>query len=135
MTRTINTNPLVLLAKKSLVGQKDADEIALAVLLHFDAARRGHCTNPGADFLTSHLIMASYVASRTKSKMFYDAVNNAYAALQKASARPTKELALSTSEYQTIRKGLGWYLRAPPSVEVGVMSEAAVVTARAMMQL
>lgn len=134
MTKNLNINPLVLLAKKSLVGQGDADSIALMVLIHFDAAKRGQCTNPGADFLTSHLIMASYVASRTKSKMFYDAVTSAYAALQKASARPTKELALSTSEYQTIRKGLGWYLRALPSVEVGVMSEAAVVTARAMVQ-
>ena len=132
MTKNLNINPLVLLAKKSLVGKEDADSIAIMVLLHFDAAKRGVCNNSGVNFLTRHLIMASYVAARTKSKMFHDAVTNAYAALKKASDRPTDEVALTTTEYTTIRKGLGWYLRALPQVEIGVMSEACVVAEKAM---
>lgn len=132
MTKQINFNPLVLLCKKQAVGIEDADSIALMVLLHFDAAKRGVCTNGGANFLTRNLIMGSYIAARTKSKQFHDAITNAYNALKKASDRPTKDLALATSEYQTIRKGLSWYLRALPQVEIGVMSEACRVAEKAM---
>lgn len=132
MTKNLNINPLELLVKKTKVGKEDADDISLMVLLHFDAARRGLCTNPGANFLTRHLIMASYIAARTKSKAFHDAVTRAYNALKKASDRPTETLALTTTEYAAVRMGVAWYLRALPAVEIGVMSEACKVAGRAM---
>lgn len=127
LNKTSGLHPMVLLAKKTRVGQDDANSISLMVLIHFDAAKRGQCTNVGANFLTRHLIMGSYVAARTKSKAFHDAITVAYANLKKASDRPTQLLDLSTTEYKAIRTGLSWYLRALPNVEVGVMSEACKV--------
>ncbi|CUI03919.1 hypothetical protein BN2497_2615 [Janthinobacterium sp. CG23_2] len=129
---TTHANPLILLAKKQTVGAEDASSIELMVLIHFDCARRGVCTNPGANFLTTHLIIASYLASRLKSKRFHDQVMRAYGMLCKASERPTATLALTTGEYLAVREALGTYFRNLPSVEVGVMHEACQVAARNM---
>lgn len=129
---TTNINPLTLIAAKQKVGQDDANLIALPVLIHLDCAKRGQCTAPGVNFLTQHLIIASYIAARTKSAQFHVAVTKAYAALKKASDRPTKLLDLTTPEYLTIRTAVGQYLRAMPNVEVGVMSEACAAAAKAM---
>lgn len=113
-----NINPLVLVAAKQKVGQEDADLIALPVLAWFDAAKRGQCTATGCNHLTTHLIIATAIAARTKSKIFYDICREGYDALMKAAARPTKLLDLTTTEYQKIRKALGWYIRSLPQCEV-----------------
>lgn len=125
-------NPITLIACKQKVGAEDADKIALPVLIHLDCAKRGVCTAPGANFLTTHLIIASYIASRTKSQLFHDIVTGAYAALGRAADRPTVLLDLTTAEYQLIRTAFRWYLRAIPSVEVGVMAEACAAAERMM---
>lgn len=124
--------PLLLLSKKQKVGQEDAEAIALPVMIHLDAAKRGQGTNPGLNFLTQHLIIASYIAARTKSKAFHDQVTKAYAALKKAADRPTQSLDLTTSEYQAIKRAIGTYLVAMPEVEVGMMDEACQAARRAM---
>lgn len=129
---TTNINPLTLIACKQKVGQNDTDQIALPILIHLDCAKRGQCTAPGVNFLTTHLIIASYIAARTKSKLFHDTVTKGYAALKKAADRPTKLLDLTTTEYTAIRTAVSQYLRAMPNVEVGVMSEACRVAARMM---
>lgn len=125
-------SPLHLLTCKQKVGTNDAEEIQLKVLIHFDAAKRGQCTNAGVNFLTTHLIIASYIAMRTRSKRFHELVTAAYAALGKASDRPTKMLDLTTGEYQVMRRALAAYLGAMPDVEIGVMAEACAAAEKMM---
>lgn len=113
-----NINPLALIACKQRVGDDDANAIALPVLLIFDSAKRGLCNAAGCNFLTTHLIIATAIAARTKSRTFYDICREGYDALMKAAERPTKLLDLTTTEYQKIRKAIGWYLRSLPQCEV-----------------
>ncbi len=132
MKVTRKLSPLTLLVCKQRVGPDDAAQIELPVLIHLDAAKRGQCSNPGANFLTTHLIMASYIAMRTRSKAFHDLVVRGYNALAKASDRPTPVLALTTGEYAAVRAALATYLRALPIVEVGVMAEACAAAEQKM---
>lgn len=120
-------NPLYRLVGKQHVGQADTDTIAMQLLVFFDAAKRGQLANNGHEFLTKHLIIASFVAARTKSKAFHDLVMIGYNALVKASDRETRLLDLTTGEYQSIKTALDWYLRALPKVEIGVMNAARMV--------
>lgn len=117
-------NPLLLVVAKQPVGQEDADAIALPVLAHFDAAKRGQCTAAGCNHLTTHLLIAAHIASATKSKTFYETVNKAYNALMKAAERPTKLLDLSTTEYKSLRAAFSMYIRALPRVEIARMTAA-----------
>lgn len=132
MSKNVNINPLVLVGLKQRVGQEDADLIALPVLAWFDAAKRGQCTATGCNHLTTHLIISSYLAARTKSKKFHDIVTAGYAALGKAAARPTELLDLTTKEYATLRLAIGWYVRALPLVEVATLNEACRAAEKAM---
>lgn len=131
-TKKANINPLLLVAAKQRVGQEDADLIALPVLAWFDAAKRGQCTATGCNHLTTHLIIASYIAARTRSKVFHDAVTKAYDMLRKAAARPTELLDLTTTEYQSLRVAFGWYIRSLPRVEVGLLNQACQAAERMM---
>lgn len=124
-----HVSPLYRLAGKQLVGQDDADTIAMQLLIFFDAAKRGQLANNGHEFITKHLIIASFVAARTKSKAFHDQVLTGYNALKKASDRPTELVALTTGEYQAMRTALDWYLKALPTVEIGLMNAACMVAA------
>lgn len=117
-------NPLALVAAKQLVGREDTDLISLPLLLHLDAAKRGRCTAAGCNHMTSHLLIAAFVASATRSKQFHECVDRAYQALMKAAARPTDTLDLTTSEYSALRAAFSLYLWALPNVEVGVLSRA-----------
>lgn len=126
------THPLVLIAKKQRVGVDDAAQIELPVLIHLDAAKRGRGTDAGANFLTKHIVIASHIAARTKSREFFDRMQAAGNALNKAMRRPTKELDLTTGEYQAVRNGIAWYLRSLPNVEVGVLNEGCKVAAMAL---
>ena len=125
-------NPLNLLARKQKVGQADAELIMMPVMAYLDAAKRSACENQGADFLTKHLIIASYIASKLKSRRFHDQVTAAYAALKKASERDTKLLDLTTGEHKAITAALKTYLCALANVEVGTMNDACLVAAKAM---
>jgi hypothetical protein len=129
---TNHHNPLEIFARKQRVGQSDTDAIALPLMIHLDAAKRGQCTAPGANFLTTHLIAASYIAARTRSKRFHDQVTAAYAALKKASDRPTALLDLTTGEHAAISKAFKTYLCAMPDIEVGVMYDATAIAKKAM---
>lgn len=124
--------PVALIAKKQRVGQEDRDKIELPLLIHLDAAKRGQGPNVGQQFLYQHLVIASYIAARTKSKPFHDAVVKANDALSKASLRPTVALDLTTGEYAAIRLAFAIYLRALPQVEIGVMDEACKAAERLM---
>lgn len=117
-------NPLLLVVAKQPVGQEDADQIALPVLVHFDAAKRGQCTAEGCNHLTTHLIIAAHIAAGTKSKTFYETVQRAYACLMKAAARKTKLLDLSTTEYTALRAAFGMYIRALPGLEIARLTAA-----------
>lgn len=125
-------NPLHLIAAKQKVGQEDTDSIELMVMCHFDAAKRGQCTGAGANFMTTHLIIASYIASRLKSSDFHGRVTQAYIALKRASDRPTQLLDLTTGEYKLLQTAWRWYFRSMPQVEVGVMAEACAYAQSAM---
>jgi hypothetical protein len=113
-------NPLALVAAKQRVGNEDRDAIALPLMCHFDAAHRGQCTGSGANHLTTHLIIASYLAAATKSKAFHDLVTKAYAMLQKA------------AEYAALKQAFAWYLRALPQIEVGLLAQACAAAEKAM---
>jgi hypothetical protein len=131
MTKHLNpASALVAIARKQRVGEEDASLIGLPVLIHLDAAKRGQGPAAGQQFLYQHLIMASFIASRTQSKAFHAAVVAAVDALMKASKRPTKLLDLTTSEYTALRTAFSWYLRALPSLEVGLLNDACTVTER-----
>jgi hypothetical protein len=130
MTRHLN--PLALVACKQRVGKEDANAVALPLMCHFDAAHRGQCTGSGANHLTTHLIIASYIAAATKSKAFHDLVTKAYAMLRKAAARPTKLLDLTTAEYAALKQAFAWYLRALPQIEVGLLAQACAAAEKAM---
>lgn len=125
-------NPLALFAAKQLVGQADTDLIALPLLCHFDAAKRGQCTAAGCNHMTSHLLIAAFLASATRSKAFHECVDRAYQALMKAASRPTDKLDLTTSEYSALRAAFSLYLRALPNVEVGILSRAFAYSAKVM---
>jgi hypothetical protein len=130
-TKKAKINPLLLVAAKQRVGQDDADQIALPVLAWFDAAKRGRCTNVGCNHLTTHLIIATYIAARTKSKAFHDACIKAYNMLHKAAGRPG-DLALTTPEYSALRVAFGWYLRGLPQCDVGTLNLACKEAERIM---
>lgn len=125
-------NPLELIARKQKVGKEDAESIMLPIMAYLDAAKRSACTTPGANFLAKHLIIASYIAAKSKSRRFHDQVTAAYAALKKASERPTKLLDLTTGEHRAIAVAIKTYLCAMPNVEVGTMRDACAIAAKAM---
>lgn len=130
MTRA--PNPLDIFARKQKVGPDDADAIRLPLMIHLDAAKRGQCTGPGANFLTRHLIIASYIAQRTRSKRFHDQIVRAYSALKKASDRPTQLLDLTTGEHRALAEAFKTYLCALPEVEVGTMHDANLIALEKM---
>lgn len=117
-------NPLHLVVGKQKVGQEDADKIAMPLLIHLDAAKRGQGTNAGCNTLAEHLIAASLIAAATRSKAFHAQVTQAYVMLKKAAERPTQALDLTTGEYQAIRAAIGTYVRALPEIEIAVMRGA-----------
>lgn len=119
-----NINPLMLVAAKQRVGEEDANAISLPVLCWLDAAKRGQCTNTGLNHLTTHVIISSWIAARTQSKTFHDSCTVAFDMLRKAAMRPGDLVALTTTEYQAIRKAFGWYIRALPNCEVLTLSRA-----------
>lgn len=123
-TKKANINPLILVAAKQRAGQDDANSIALPVLIWFDAAKRGQCSNTGLNFLTQHVLIAMHIAVMTNSKRFYDICKAGYDMLYKAAARPGDLVALTTTEYGALKKAFGWYLRALPNCEVAVLSKA-----------
>lgn len=125
-------NPLLRLVAHGSVGQEYADDVALSLLCWLDAAKRGQCTAFGCNLMTTNLIIASYIAAHTKSKRYYEIVTHAYSMLEKAAARPTPLLDLTTPEYNALRAAFGLYLRSLPMVKVGLLT-AACATAEKMM--
>lgn len=117
-------NTLLLFGAKQLVGQADADAIALPLMIHLDAAHRDAGTDAGCNFMARHLIVASLIAARTRSQAFYEQVQEAFAMLKKSAARDTKRIDLTTGEYTALRAAFAVYLQALPKVEVGLMAEA-----------
>lgn len=117
----VNSSPLTMLAAKQLVGHGDADQIALPLLIHFDGAKRGRGSVGCHRFLTTHLIIASAIATGTGLKAMHAQVVAGYDALTEAAERPTKELDLTTGEYATIRKAIASYLRVLPQIKIGLM--------------
>lgn len=119
MTRTKELiNPLAVIIGHQKVGQEDADKIALPVLCHLDAAKRGQGNGATADFLFQHLLTAQIMASKGGNKLIYNMSADAIAALIKAIARPSNLLNLTTGEYQAIRKCISAYLRILPTATV-----------------
>jgi hypothetical protein len=125
-------NPLLRLVAHGAVGQQYADDVALSLLCWLDAAKRGQCTAFGCNLMTTNLIMATYIAAHTRSKRFHELATHAYSMLEKAAARPTPLLDLTTPEYNALRAAFGLYLRSMPTVKVGLITAAAQTAARMM---
>jgi hypothetical protein len=114
-------NPLVRIAAKTKVGAAETDKIALVVLTALDAAKRGAAPASLANTLTEHLMVGILLWARQGNRALYDTATAAWLALCKACARPTDLLDLTTSEYAAIRKAVGYYLRAIPQLEAGIL--------------
>lgn len=120
---------MALIARKQRIGQADADEIALPLLVCLDAAKRGQAPHAHANTLSQHVLAAVILWAKQDKKALYAEACAAWQAMVKACARPTQLLDLTTGEYQAIRKALAHYLKALPLLEVGTL---AAVTALAV---
>lgn len=125
-------NPLDLIAVKRRIEPELADQIAMAVLLCLDAAKRGAAPPAMANTLTEHLLTSIAIWSQTGNKPLYAVGAKAWKELVKACSRPTKLLDLTTGEYAAIRMAISYYVRALPKIEIGVIVMA---QKRAMEQL
>jgi hypothetical protein len=67
------------------------------------------------------MLAAAYVVTKLGNKAMYDTVAEAWQSLKAACERPTKLLDLTAKEYQTLRKGVGTYLRMLPHVEAATL--------------
>lgn len=117
-------DPLALIAAKRKIEPDLADQLALAALLALDAAKRGAAPAPVANTLTEHLLTSVAIWSQQGNKPLYAAGAKAWQALIKACARPTVLLDLTTGEYAAIRLAIGYYVRALPMLEIGVLVAA-----------
>lgn len=124
--------PFELIALKQKCGQEYGDEVALFVLAHFDAAKRGRCTAQGYNFVSRHLVQAQYIFAKLKDQARLDATRAAGEAWGKAGARPGKDASLTTTEYAAVRAGLNLYLRTVPKIEVGTYRQACNVADQLM---
>jgi hypothetical protein len=97
------------------------DAIALPLLISLDAAKRGQAPNSLSNHLARHMLAAAYVVTKLGNKAMYDTVAEAWQSLKAACERPTKLLDLIAKEYQTLRKGVGTYLRMLPHVEAATL--------------
>lgn len=121
-----------LIALKQKVGQEYADEVALFVLIHFDAAKRGKLGPIGYNFISRHLVHAQYIFARLKAPAELLLVQLAGTAWGNAGARPTETLDLTTTEYTAMRAGLKAYFRALPRIERNTYLQACNVGEQAM---
>lgn len=117
-------NPIAVLGAKQRLGEDDAKQFALIPLIFLDAAKRGKCPHAGYNTLATTILAAASIASQTRSKAFYDLANRAYGLLVKAGMRPTDSLDLTTTEYNAVRAVISWYVRALPTLEIGIFSRA-----------
>lgn len=109
------------IAAKTKIGPEESDKIALIVLTALDAAKRGAAPASLANTLTEHLLVGVLLWAKQGNKALYDTAIAAWLAMVSACARPTERLDLTTKEYQAIRKAIGYYLRAVPQLEAGVL--------------
>lgn len=125
-------NQFELIARKQKLGHDYADEAALFVLCHFDAAKRGRLGPVGYNFVTRHLVMAQYIFAKLKAPGMLAVVQRAGEAWQKAGARPGEHASLTTTEYSAMCAGLRAYFRALPRIEVGTYRQAVNVADQVM---
>lgn len=117
-------NPLMLIAAKNKPDQESVDKIHWPVLIALDAAKRGKATGYLANTLRDHVMTCVVLWASRGNRPLYTQATEAWNALCKAFGRPTDLLDLTTTEYQTIRKALSYYLRALPMLEIGVIAGA-----------
>lgn len=117
-------DPLELLAAKRLIDADTVDQLALAVLLALDAAKRSAAPASVANTLTEHLLTSAAMWSQMGNKPLYLIAAKAFTELRKACLRPTVLLDLTTGEYAAIRRAISYYLRALPQIEIGVLIAA-----------
>lgn len=125
-------NPLVLAALKQKIGHDYADEVALWVLIHFDACHRQQLGPIGYNFISRHLVQAQYIFVKLRQPALLDIVRVAGEAWQRAGARPGEFASMTTAEYAAMRGGLRVYLRALHKVEVGTYRQACNVADQVM---
>lgn len=124
--------PFDLIARKQRVGADDTALIELPVLIVLDAAKRGVCPAAGVNFLTSHMVIAVYLAKALKLPMLHKQAMAAFDAINHASGRMREVMDLTTTEYRALRDVLKSYFRVLPLVEVGILTDASRESARLM---
>lgn len=125
-------SPFDLIAWKQKVGQDYADEAALFVLIHFDAAHRGQLGPIGYNFISRHLVQAQFIFAKLRQPAILDVIRVAGEAWQRAGARPGEFASLTTAEYNAMRAGLRAYFRALPKIEAGTYRQACNVADHVM---
>lgn len=124
MTYQREYNPLLIIVGKQLVGQDDADIVALPVLVALDAAKRGLAPNAHANTLAQHLLAAQAIWSSMNNAKLYKEAVDAWNALGRACQRPTQLLDLTTREYAAIRAAIAHYVMALPRIEIAKFATA-----------
>ncbi|MES2352093.1 MAG: hypothetical protein V4641_31385 [Pseudomonadota bacterium] len=124
--------PFELIALKQKVGHEYADEAALFVLIHFDAAKRGALGPVGYNFISRHLVQAQFIFAKLRQPALLDVVRVAGEAWQRAGARPGEFASLTTAEYGAMCAGLRVYLRTLHKIEAGTYRQACNVADQVM---
>jgi hypothetical protein len=124
--------PFELIALKQKVGHDYADEAALFVLIHFDAAHRGQLGAIGYNFISRHLVQAQFIFAKLRQPALLDVVRVAGEAWQRAGARDGEFASLTTAEYGAMRAGLRVYLRTLHKIEAGTYRQACNVADQVM---
>lgn len=124
--------PFELIARKQKVGHEYADEAALFLLIHFDAAHRGKLGAIGYNFISRHLVQAQFIFAKLRQPTLLDVVRVAGEAWQRAGGRPGEFASLTTVEYGAMCAGLRVYLRTLHKIEAGTYRQACNVADQVM---
>lgn len=125
-------HPFELVALKQKVGHDYADEAALFLLIHFDAAHRGKLGAIGYNFISRHLVQAQFIFAKLRQPALLDVVRVAGEAWQRAGGRPGEFASLTTAEYGAMCAGLRVYLRTLHKIEAGTYRQACNVADQVM---
>lgn len=106
------------LVLKQQLGQKDADDLSLPVLVYLDAAKRGEAGVGPENALVRWVLMAQVIGSKSGNRRFYDLAVAAGKALFGACGRGNDLLALTTGEYVALKKLMAAYLSILPTMQM-----------------
>lgn len=122
MTRTVT--PIELMVAKQRIGNEEADQHALPILLYLDAAHRGQGCISAENALLRLVLVVQVLGSKSGNRALYDIGCKGVQALFTAAGRGAELLAFTTGEYQAMRKLVSAYLRVLPGLQIIMLAFA-----------